>query len=131
MDRQVNIICISGEAFKGEIDSAMEFGANGFLPKPFAMEKLAFLIEKKAETGPVVIEHMIARRSAGRFSAGGIKIWAHQFRSCPLVVCGIAFTLLLVCIMLLLSDLRNVKFSESPEHQLNRLIRAVELDWGR
>jgi DNA-binding response OmpR family regulator len=131
VDGQVNIICISGEAFKDEIDDAMELGANSFLPKPFSMEKLVSLIEKKADNGPFLIERPIAGRSAGQVHAGGFSTWAHQLRSCPLAVCGIAVTLLLVCIMIIMLSAQRMTISESLEQQLNRLIRAVELDWGR
>jgi putative two-component system response regulator len=132
VDRGVNIVCISGEAFKGEMEAAAEFGANSFLPKPFAMEKLASLIEKKADRAPVVSEHTIACQSFGRAPTGGaVKEWARQFNSCPVAVCGIAVALLLVCVMFILSNVPNVTLNESPENQVNRLIRAIELDWGR
>jgi DNA-binding response OmpR family regulator len=131
VDSQVNIICISGEAFKDEIDDAMELGANSFLPKPFTMEKLVSLIEKKVDNGSFLIERPIAGCSAGQVHAGGVSTWAHQLRSCPLAVCGIAVTLLLVCIMIIMLSAQRMTIGDSLEQQLNRLIRAVELDWGR
>lgn len=47
VDKQVNIILVGGEPFADEIESVIDFGAYNFLRRPFAMEKLVCLMEKK------------------------------------------------------------------------------------
>ena len=62
VDRQVNIILVSGGPFADEIENALDFGACSFLRKPFAMEKLVRLMEKKPMSGPLSMDMHFERR---------------------------------------------------------------------
>lgn len=140
IDPHTHIILVSGEALQAEIDAAMAEGANHFMPKPLDIGKLTELVKginfSAIHAGKEEMERK-KRRDAFKRYPKRKRIWKF-FRLHSVgkkITEGVVYVLIAAAlgagVVFFEASTKQTPQDEVLMDKLDKLIKAVEMDWGR